>query len=54
MQPAAARFARRAEMGWRERLLFRDRPQPGHVLRVAGADAIGAAAHPEDYEAVDL
>ena len=45
-QAAAAGLARRTEMGRRQRLLFRDRPQAGHVLRAAGADADRAPAHP--------
>ncbi len=51
---ATARRSRRVEMGRRRRLLFRDRPQAGHVLRAAGADADRAPAHPADAEAVDL
>ena len=53
-QAAAGGLARRVEMGRRQRLLFRDRPQAGHVLRVAGADAVGTPAHPADGEAADL
>ena len=53
-QAAAAGIARRTEMGRRQRLLYRDRPQAGHVLRAAGADADGAPAHPADAEAVGL
>ena len=46
-QAAAAGLAGRIEMGRRQRLLFRDRPQAGHVFRAAGADALGAPAHPD-------
>ena len=37
-------IARRIEMGRCQRLLFRDRPQAGHVFRAAGADATSASA----------
>jgi CubicO group peptidase (beta-lactamase class C family) len=53
-QAAAAGLIGRVEMGRRQRLLLRDRPQAGHVFRAAGADALGAPAHPEGSKAADL
>ncbi len=53
-QAATAGIPRRTEMGRRQRLLSGDRPQAGHVLRVAGADADGTPARPADAEAVGL
>ena len=53
-QAAAAGLARRTEMGRRQRLLFRDRPQAGPVFCAAGADAIGAPEDPAGSEKADL
>ena len=53
-QTAAAGIARRTEMGRRQRLLYGDRPQAGHVLRAAGADADRTPARPADAEAAGL
>jgi len=53
-QAAAAGLARRIEMGRRQRLLFRDRSQAGHVFRAAGADAIGTPEDPAGIEKTDL
>ena len=53
-QAAAAGIAWRTEMGRCRRMLHGDRPQAGHALRGAGADADGTPARPADVEAVGL